>query len=77
MDVRPDFELPKYDGLKLEVEPVAVSPDEVENELENLRTRFGTLVTVDRPARRRPARPRASARRTSEGRSRGAHPPRR
>lgn len=50
VDVRPDFELPKYDGMKLEVEPVAVTPDEVENELENLRTRFGTLVTVDRPA---------------------------
>jgi len=27
-----------------------VSPDEVEAELENLRSRFGTLVTVDRPA---------------------------
>lgn len=51
VDVRPDFDLPKYDGLKLEVEPVAVSPDEVENELENLRSRFGTLVTVDRPAK--------------------------
>ena len=24
VDVRPDFELPKYDGLKLEVEPVSV-----------------------------------------------------
>lgn len=51
VDVRPDFALPKYDGLKLEVEPVAVTPDEVEAELENLRTRFGTLVTVDRPAK--------------------------
>jgi trigger factor len=51
VDVRPEFTLPKYDGLKLEVEPVAVTPDEVENELENLRTRFGTLITVDRPAK--------------------------
>ncbi len=51
VDVRPDFDLPKYDGMKIEVEPVAVSPDEVENELDNLRTRFGTLVTVDRPAK--------------------------
>jgi len=50
VDVRPDFELPKYDGLKLEVAPVEVSADEVENELESLRSRFGTLVTVDRPA---------------------------
>ena len=52
VDVRPDFTLPKYDGMKLEVEPVAVTPDEVENELDNLRTRFGTLVTVDRPAKK-------------------------
>jgi trigger factor len=50
VDVRPEFEIPNYDGLKLEVEPVAVSPDDVEAELENLRSRFGTLVTVDRPA---------------------------
>lgn len=52
VDVRPDFTMPKYDGLKLEVDTVEVSPDEVENELENLRTRFGTLVTVDRPAKK-------------------------
>ena len=51
VDVRPEFALPQYDGMKLEVEPVAVSVDEVEKELDNLRTRFGTLVTVDRPAK--------------------------
>jgi trigger factor len=50
VDVRPEFTLPKYDGLKLEVDPITVTPDDVEAELENLRTRFGTLVTVDRPA---------------------------
>lgn len=50
VDVRPEFEIPKYDGLKIEVEAVDVTPDEVEAELENLRSRFGTLVTVDRPA---------------------------
>ena len=51
VDTRPEFDIPNYDGLKLEVEPITVSPDDVENELENLRSRFGTLVTVDRPAR--------------------------
>ena len=50
VDVRPEFDLPKYDGLKIEVEATDVTPDEVEAELENLRSRFGTLVTVDRPA---------------------------
>jgi trigger factor len=51
VDTRPEFDIPNYDGLKLEVEPVVVSVDDVEAELENLRSRFGTLVTVDRPAR--------------------------
>ena len=51
VDTRPEFDIPDYDGLKLEVEPIVVSVDDVENELENLRSRFGTLVTVDRPAR--------------------------
>lgn len=51
VDVRPDFKLPKYDGLKLEVDAVEITDEEVETELENLRTRFGTLVTVDRPAK--------------------------
>ena len=50
VDVRPEFDIPKYDGLKIEVEATDVTPDEVEAELENLRSRFGTLVTVDRPA---------------------------
>jgi trigger factor len=50
VDVRPEFDLPKYDGLKIEVDAVDVTVDEVEAELENLRSRFGTLVTVDRPA---------------------------
>lgn len=52
VDVRPEFELPTYEGLKLEVDAVNVTPDDVENELENLRSRFGTLVTVDRPAKK-------------------------
>ena len=51
VDTRPEFDIPDYDGLTLEVEPVVVSVDDVENELENLRSRFGTLVTVDRPAK--------------------------
>lgn len=50
VDVRPEFDIPAYDGMKLEVEATEVSDDEVEQELQNLRSRFGTLVTVDRPA---------------------------
>lgn len=51
VDVRPEFDIPDYDGLKLEVQPVTVSADDVQDELDNLRSRFGTLVTVDRPAK--------------------------
>ena len=51
VDVRPEFDMPKYEGLKLTVDAAEVSDEEVAEELENLRTRFGTLVTVDRPAK--------------------------
>ena len=51
VEVRPEFTLPKYDGLKLTVDNVEVDGDAVEAELTKLRERFGTLVTVDRPAK--------------------------
>jgi trigger factor len=51
VDVRPEIELPKYDGLKIEVDAATVSDDEVTEELDTLRARFGTLITVDRPAK--------------------------
>jgi trigger factor len=51
VDVRPEFDIPDYEGLKLEVEPVHVSADDVKDELDALRSRFGTLVTVNRPAK--------------------------
>lgn len=52
VDVRPEFTLPKYEGLKLTVDAVEVSADDVKDELDNLRSRFGTLITVDRPAKK-------------------------
>ncbi|WP_243064722.1 trigger factor [Humibacter sp. RRB41] len=51
VDVRPEITLPEYDGLELTVDAVEVTPDDVEEELDRLRSRFGTLVTVDRPAK--------------------------
>jgi len=50
VDVRPDFELPKIDKYTLEVEPIMVTKGDVEDELDSLRSRFGNLVTVERPA---------------------------
>ncbi|WP_291526939.1 trigger factor [Bifidobacterium sp. UBA744] len=47
---RPDIELPKLDGMVVEVAQPEVSDDDVAKRLENLRQRFGTLVGVDRPA---------------------------
>ncbi|QTX04564.1 trigger factor [Agromyces archimandritae] len=51
VDVRPDIELPDYAGLELTVDSVEVGDDEVTEELDRLRSRFGTLITVDRPAK--------------------------
>jgi trigger factor len=50
VDVRPEFDLPKYEGLKIEVDTAVVSDEDVDAELTELRSRFGTLITVDRPA---------------------------
>ncbi|HEY2642742.1 MAG TPA: trigger factor [Galbitalea sp.] len=51
VDVRPDFAIPDFEGLTLTVDPITVSADDVQDELDALRSRFGTLVTVDRPAK--------------------------
>lgn len=50
VDVRPDFELPAFEGTTIEVDAVEVDEAAVDAELDRLRSRFGTLVTVDRPA---------------------------
>lgn len=50
VDVRPDFELPAYEGLTVTVDAVEVDDAAIDEELDRLRGRFGTLVTVDRPA---------------------------
>ena len=50
VEARPEFTLPKYDGLEIVVDPAEVDEDAVEQELTKLRERFGTLVTVERAA---------------------------
>lgn len=50
VDVRPEFDMPKLEGRTVEVPAIEVSDDAVEEELTKLRSRFGTLVSVDRPA---------------------------
>ncbi|AWV48047.1 possible molecular chaperone [Mycobacterium leprae] len=49
VEVRPKIALPDFSTLKVVVDPVEVSTDDVEAELRSLRARFGTLIGVDRP----------------------------
>jgi trigger factor len=49
VDVRPAIELPPFDSLTVTVDDVQVTDEEVEQQLEILRARFGTLKGVDRP----------------------------
>jgi len=51
VEVRPEFKLPEYKGLKVKVETIKVAKMDVDSELDALRARFGTLVTVERPAK--------------------------
>jgi trigger factor len=49
VDVRPDFTLPDLSALKITVDPIKVSDEDVDTELQSLRARFGTLTGVERP----------------------------
>ena len=51
VDVRPEITVPAYEQLEITVESSEVTDADVEAELDRLRSRFGTLVTVDRPAK--------------------------
>ena len=51
VEVRPEFTLPSYDSLKLTVDNAQLDDAAVDAELDKLRERFGTLVTVERPAK--------------------------
>ncbi|MFC9984223.1 trigger factor, partial [Microbacterium keratanolyticum] len=50
VDVRPEITLPSYDDITLTVDAVETDEAAIEEELNNLRARFGTLIPVDRPA---------------------------
>lgn len=49
VDVRPEFDLPEYKGVEVEVDDVEVTDEAVDEQVEELRKRFGTLVGVERP----------------------------
>ncbi|HSP37227.1 MAG TPA: trigger factor [Frankiaceae bacterium] len=49
VDVRPEIELPEYEGLEVSVDDVALEEDDVTAQLDTLRDRFATLQPVERP----------------------------
>ncbi len=50
VDVRPEFDLPELSGVTVEIDAVETDEAAIDAELDRLRGRFGTLITVDRPA---------------------------
>ena len=48
VDIRPDIKLPNFSEIKIEVDDVKVTDADVDEQVESLRTRFGTLKTVDK-----------------------------
>ncbi|NUP73126.1 MAG: trigger factor [Sinomonas sp.] len=50
VDVRPAIELPDYAGIKVDVDAAEASDEDVTKALDDLRSRFGTLKPVERPA---------------------------
>ena len=52
VEVRPEIKLPAYRGLKVKVDEIKVSAEEVDAEVDALRARFGSLKVVDRPAKK-------------------------
>jgi trigger factor len=50
VDIRPEIELPEYDGLPVTVDDAEFSDDEVTEQLSGMRERFATLAGVERAA---------------------------
>lgn len=49
VDIRPKISPPDLRALTVSVDPIEIGEDDVDAELQSLRTRFGTLTAVDRP----------------------------
>jgi trigger factor len=50
VDVKPEVPMPDYQGVEAQVDDVEVTDEDVEEQVQNLRERFGTLTDVERPA---------------------------
>ncbi|WP_406237036.1 trigger factor [Nocardia sp. NBC_01009] len=49
VDVRPEITLPAYDGIEVSVDAFSIGDEDIEEQLQSLRQRFGTLTGVERP----------------------------
>lgn len=50
VDVRPDIALPDYSTLSIVVDDIVLTDSEIDEQIDSLRARFGTLTTLDRAA---------------------------
>ena len=50
VDIRPEFTVPAYDGIEAKVDDVEVTDEDVTEQVQALRERFGTLKDVERAA---------------------------
>lgn len=50
VDIRPEITVPAFGELSVTVDDVGVTEEEVQEQLDELRARFGSLTGVDRPA---------------------------
>lgn len=48
VDIRPEISLPDFSSIDIKVDDVSVTDKDVEEQLESLRLRFGTLTTVEK-----------------------------
>ncbi|QXN93275.1 trigger factor [Nocardia iowensis] len=49
VDVRPEITLPEYENLAVTVDAFTIGDEDIEEQLQSLRQRFGTLTGVERP----------------------------
>lgn len=50
VDIRPEVKLPDFSSIELSVDDVIVTDKDVDEQIEALRTRFGTLTTIEKDA---------------------------
>ncbi len=50
VDIRPEVKLPDFSSIELSVDDVVVTDKDLDEQIEALRTRFGTLTTIEKDA---------------------------